>query len=218
MSRTIKVLGFSAVSFCIVGLLSAMSGAASTSKAYNVNYADDKQEWEKARETALNICYESEDTYDCWADQYPGASIHWIDNRSYKQGEMNFVTGEVIANPEPSFSCSNGETFSTAEERDNCEKRISWEKTRDAALKECNADPNKTNCYYDSYPGTTLHWTWKNRTTPQPQTPSTPKYKSNYETPSSPQFRSGAICRDGTISHATGRGACSHHGGVAQWY
>lgn len=29
--------------------------------------------------------------------------------------------------------------------------------------------------------------------------------------------RSGAICRDGTRSYATGRGACSWHGGVAYW-
>ena len=31
------------------------------------------------------------------------------------------------------------------------------------------------------------------------------------------RYRVGAICRDGTQSSATGRGACSHHGGVAQW-
>lgn len=29
--------------------------------------------------------------------------------------------------------------------------------------------------------------------------------------------RYGAICADGSTSGATGRGACSHHGGVAQW-
>lgn len=29
--------------------------------------------------------------------------------------------------------------------------------------------------------------------------------------------RIGAICRDGTRSSATGRGACSHHGGVSSW-
>lgn len=29
--------------------------------------------------------------------------------------------------------------------------------------------------------------------------------------------RTGAMCRDGTKSSATGRGACSHHGGVANW-
>src|SRR5439155_27148684 len=29
--------------------------------------------------------------------------------------------------------------------------------------------------------------------------------------------RIGAICRDGSESSATGRGACSHHGGVRCW-
>lgn len=29
--------------------------------------------------------------------------------------------------------------------------------------------------------------------------------------------RTGAECNDGTYSSATGRGACSHHGGVAVW-
>lgn len=29
--------------------------------------------------------------------------------------------------------------------------------------------------------------------------------------------RVGAVCRDGSSSSATGRGACSHHGGVAYW-
>jgi hypothetical protein len=30
-------------------------------------------------------------------------------------------------------------------------------------------------------------------------------------------YRVGAICRDGWQSSATGRGACSHHGGVSEW-
>jgi hypothetical protein len=29
--------------------------------------------------------------------------------------------------------------------------------------------------------------------------------------------RTGAICEDGWKSSATGRGACSHHGGVDYW-
>ena len=29
--------------------------------------------------------------------------------------------------------------------------------------------------------------------------------------------RVGAFCKDGTTSRATGRGACSHHGGVRRW-
>ena len=30
-------------------------------------------------------------------------------------------------------------------------------------------------------------------------------------------YRTGAICNDGSQSSATGRGACSWHGGVSQW-
>lgn len=40
------------------------------------------------------------------------------------------------------------------------------------------------------------------------------KTKSNYGTSGT---RVGAICCDGTRSYATGRGACSHHGGVCEW-
>ena len=29
--------------------------------------------------------------------------------------------------------------------------------------------------------------------------------------------RSGAICNDGWVSNSTGRGTCSHHGGVKRW-
>lgn len=31
------------------------------------------------------------------------------------------------------------------------------------------------------------------------------------------RHRIGAVCNDGTTSKATGRGACSHHGGVSCW-
>jgi hypothetical protein len=30
-------------------------------------------------------------------------------------------------------------------------------------------------------------------------------------------YRVGAVCADGWASHATGRGACSWHGGVREW-
>ncbi len=32
-----------------------------------------------------------------------------------------------------------------------------------------------------------------------------------------PNGRSGAVCKDGTTSSATGSGACSGHGGVDRW-
>ena len=31
------------------------------------------------------------------------------------------------------------------------------------------------------------------------------------------KYRVGAICRDGWHSYSTGRGTCSHHGGVDYW-
>lgn len=31
------------------------------------------------------------------------------------------------------------------------------------------------------------------------------------------KIRTGAICNDGSYSDATGKGACSHHGGVQYW-
>lgn len=39
----------------------------------------------------------------------------------------------------------------------------------------------------------------------------------SYNNNSNNSRRVGAICCDGTRSYATGRGACSHHGGVCQW-
>jgi hypothetical protein len=36
-------------------------------------------------------------------------------------------------------------------------------------------------------------------------------------TPPVQTYRTGAICMDGSRSYATGRGACSWHGGVSEW-
>lgn len=41
-------------------------------------------------------------------------------------------------------------------------------------------------------------------------------YYSKYY-PTETRVRVGAVCNDGTTTKATGRGACSHHGGVAYW-
>lgn len=50
--------------------------------------------------------------------------------------------------------------------------------------------------------------------------PAAPKPAPKPSAPASPapsQGRTGAICKDGWKSTATGRGACSHHGGVDHW-
>ena len=45
-----------------------------------------------------------------------------------------------------------------------------------------------------------------------------PSIKSRTETrTNNVKIRIGAVCNDGTTSRATGRGACSHHGGVDYW-
>ncbi|MBQ6149533.1 G5 domain-containing protein [Candidatus Saccharibacteria bacterium] len=99
------------------------------------------------------------------------------------------------------YTCSNGTEYDNLTDKNECENKVSWEKQRNAALQECNNDSSKTNCWYDEYPGTTVHWTTVTKRA----------------TTTTNNGRSGAICKDGWRSSATGRGACSHHGGVAYW-
>lgn len=108
------------------------------------------------------------------------------------------VNAKKVVGTKKYYTCSNGEEFDTVDAKNECEKRISWETAKNKALAECDADPSKFNCWYDEYPGTYVHWT-------------------EYTAPNNSGYRSGAICRDGTRSYATGRGACSHHGGVSVW-
>ena len=112
----------------------------------------------------------------------------------------------VVIGTKQFFKCSNGVEYEAESARDECEHKISWTKQRDKALAECRADSSKFNCWYDAYPGTTLHWSYYVKSAPTYRTPS---YGNG--------TRYGAICRDGTRSNATGRGACSHHGGVSMW-
>lgn len=102
----------------------------------------------------------------------------------------------VVVGTKKYYTCSNGTEYDNKAAKDECDKRVAWEKGRNQALQECNADSSKTNCWYDEYPGTYVHWT---------------------EVTKGTNGRTGAICRDGWRSSATGRGACSHHGGVAYW-
>lgn len=105
------------------------------------------------------------------------------------------------------YQCSNGTEYDNIDAKNECERRISWEKGRDQALQECRNDSSKFNCWYDEYPGTTVHWSYYTK----PTTTYAPAPTSNTG------VRRGAICRDGWTSSATGRGACSHHGGVSTW-
>ena len=115
--------------------------------------------------------------------------------------EKKPISEIIIIGTKKYYKCSNGIEYETIADKNECEKKIAWANERDRALAECRADNSKFNCWYDAYPGTTLHW----------------NYYTYRSAPSSSGVRYGAICRDGTRSSATGRGACSHHGGVSVW-
>ena len=112
------------------------------------------------------------------------------------------------------YTCSNGTEYESEAEKQECEKRIAWE-----ATKECYNDSQKFNCWYDEYPGTQLHYDVYVAPTPTPPTSS--GSSGSGTTSQAPKTtktgRTGAICNDGWRSSATGSGACSHHKGVAQW-
>lgn len=92
--------------------------------------------------------------------------------------------------------------------------------------RDSKATPDKTNNYSKN-----IH----NSSNSQPIRPNTNNYSPNFLEPKrtynySPSIKSatetrtnnarariGAVCKDGTTSRATGRGACSHHGGVSYW-
>ena len=55
---------------------------------------------------------------------------------------------------------------------------------------------------------------------PKPTTYKVYTYKYTPSRPYAPAYSNygpSALCRDGTYSYSSGRGTCSHHGGVAQW-
>lgn len=61
--------------------------------------------------------------------------------------------------------------------------------------------------------------TQKNHPPPKQNYPPPVKHykKPDKKQPLKEVYRVGAICNDGSRSYATGRGACSHHGGVDYW-
>lgn len=108
----------------------------------------------------------------------------------------------IIKGTKKVYTCSDGTEYDSLDDKNECEKKLEWAKQRDASLQECYADSSKFDCWYDEYPGTTLHWSY---------------WVYDGGGGGGGNGRTGAICRDGWRSYATGRGACSHHGGVSYW-
>lgn len=62
-----------------------------------------------------------------------------------------------------------------------------------------------------------LDWVHYYKTVVAPTPAPTPTPPRRPQLPPVQYQRTGAVCRDGTTSTATGSGACSHRGGVAHW-
>ena len=124
---------------------------------------------------------------------------------SYEYEKSTYSPPSYQTPAKQTYTCSDGTEYESFTDYQNCENIYNWKSTRDKSLAECYADSSKINCWYDEYPGTTLHWEYYVYEAPK------------HQAPTSSGTRYGAICRDGTRSNATGRGACSHHGGVSTW-
>lgn len=119
---------------------------------------------------------------------------------------------KIVKGTKKYYMCSNGVEYETLADKNDCEKRVAWEEVKESSLQECYNDSSKFNCWFDEYPGTTIHWSYYTYN----YTPSY-YYGGSYYSGGNSNYRTGAICSDGWRSSATGRGACSHHGGVSTW-
>lgn len=109
------------------------------------------------------------------------------------------------------------------------EGRDTWYRVRVKQLGRENCDPSRVAVGAQGWELgalTTLTYSFDDYvqaahlTLPTPLPPEQPAVAPPTDTPEPvyvPRVRVGAICRDGTRSTATGRGACSYHGGVAEW-
>ena len=74
---------------------------------------------------------------------------------------------------------------------------------------------NRTTTYTSTPAPAPQHIAQPNHSATQPT--NTTQVKTQTAPSGNSDVRIGCICSDGTRSSATGRGACSHHGGVSRW-
>lgn len=197
------ILGAGVLTTAIVGVVTSNTPIISTEeKIEAIHYGTKITYDENLREGTTNVTQKGEDGSKNVVYEVATKNGEVIERKKKSETIIKEATDEHITKgTKKYYTCSNGAEYDSLDAKNDCENRINWEKQKNAALQECNNDSSKTNCWYDEYPGTMIHWTTKTYT---------PAPKSN-------GYRTGAICKDGWRSSATGRGACSHHGGVAYW-
>lgn len=135
-----------------------------------------------------------------WVPLYIGYDHYFVEKCSYES-----ISYKTL--PEKEIDSGEETTFF---EGDNGKKtrRLDSE-GRDGTKQVCKKADKVVSETVTKEPTPTTYKVYTYKYTPsKPYTPYTPAY-SNYE-PS-------ALCGDGTYSYSSGRGTCSHHGGVAQW-
>lgn len=132
-----------------------------------------------------------------WIPIYMGYDYFFVEKCSYEEIEYETLPEKEIDSGEKttSFESDNGKkTRELDSEGSDGKKRIC--KKADKVVSEAiTKEPTPT-----TYKVYTYKYT--------PSKPYTPAYNN---------YGPSALCGDGTYSYSSGRGTCSHHGGVAEW-
>ena len=132
-----------------------------------------------------------------WIPIYMGYDYYFVEKCSYEDISYETLPEKEIDSGEKTtfFESDNGKKTRELDSEGNDGKKRVCKKANKVVSETVTKEPKPT-----TYKVYTYKYT--------PSRPYTPAY-SNYG-PS-------ALCRDGTYSYSSGRGTCSHHGGVAQW-
>ena len=132
-----------------------------------------------------------------WVPLYIGYDHYFVEKCSYES-----ISYKTL----PEKEIDSGEETTFLESNNGKKTKILYSDGEDGAKRVCKKANKVVSETVTREPKPTTYkvYTYKYK----PLRPYTPAY-SNYG-PS-------AICGDGTYSYSSGRGTCSHHGGVAQW-
>ena len=132
-----------------------------------------------------------------WIPIYMGYDYYFVEKCSYEDISYETLPEKEIDSGEKTtfFESDNGKkTKELDSEGDDGKKRV-CKKANKVVSETVTKEPKPT-----TYKVYTYKYT--------PSRPYTPAYRN---------YGPSALCGDGTYSYSSGRGTCSHHGGVEQW-
>ena len=109
----------------------------------------------------------------------------------------------------PEKEIDSGEETTFLESNNGKKTKILYSNGEDGAKRVCKKADKVVSETVTKEPTPTTYKVYTYKYTPsKPYTPYAPAYRN---------YGPSALCRDGTYSYSSGRGTCSHHGGVRQW-